>query len=668
MDNQTPYQKFIYKKSYSRWLDDKGRREDWDETVDRYRTFMLERLLTQVEEPVFFSATDSISTDPIDAAMSDEFVWADRDSGVLKDFQKAIESIRTLDVMPSMRALWTAGPALERDNISGYNCAYLVVDHPKAFAELMYILLNGTGVGFSVERQYINKMYEVPSKLKLSSDVIVFKDSKLGWAEGYYKFLLELYRGKICAYDLSKIRPYGARLKTFGGRASGPEPLEELLERTRAIYENAKGRRLNSLECHDLCCHVADVVISGGVRRSACISLSNLSDDRMANCKSGNWPEFSPQRKAANNSVAYTEKPDTRKLMSEWTKLMESKSGERGIFNREAADWTVQSSKRRETGHDWGCNPCGEIILRPNQFCNLTEVVVRPDDTLFKLKKKVRDATILGCIQSLFTDFKFIGKKWQDNCEEERLLGVSLTGLRDHPILQQPDVKSIYQCSDSVQWLKSMKEVAIKTAKKWAGILGINVPAAICTVKPSGTVSQLVNSSSGLHARHSKYYMRRVRISTTDPMCEFLIDQGMPGVPVIGEEHTMLFEFPMKAPEDSVTTSEISAIKQLEYWKMLKMYWCEHNPSCTITVKDDEWIEVLDWVHVNWNFICGLSFFPVGDTVYKQKPLKEIDKDAYNKAIAAFPDIDFSKLDQYEQDDNTEGAKELSCSGHGCEV
>jgi len=622
----TPYQEFIYKKSYARWMHDECRREQWIETVVRYSCFMK------------------------------QFV-PDKHRG---SFETAIDAVRRLDVMPSMRALWTAGPALARDNICGYNCAYLIIDHPKAFAELMYILLNGTGVGFSVERQYTNKLHPVPEVLKLSPNVIQFADSKRGWAEGYYKFLLELWRGRICGYDLSKVRPYGSILKTFGGRASGPEPLERLLEVTRAIFENAKGRNLSSLECHDICCHVASVVVSGGVRRSACISLSNLSDDRLAKCKSGDFFRVDPQRSYANNSVAYTEKPDQRKLISEWMKLIESHSGERGIFNRVAADIKAQST-RRETGYDWGCNPCGEIILRPFQFCNLTEVVVRAEDTQPTLIKKVEAATILGCVQSTLTDFKFIRQQWKDNCEEERLLGVSLTGLMDNTYFNHTSnyVKS---------YLKELKEVAINTAKRWAKILNINVPTAITTVKPSGTVSQLVGCSSGLHTRHASYYIRRVQMTDSDPLCKLLINQGMAATPVFGSANTVVFEFPIKSPDYSVVSKDVSAIEQLEYWLMLKNYWCEHNPSCTITVKPDEWIGVLNWIDKNWDSICGLSFFPASDSVYEQAPYEEIDEDTYNSMVDSMPTVDFSKLDHYESKDYTQGSQEYSCTGNACEL
>ena len=622
---KTSYQKFIYKKAYSRWLDDQSRREEWMETVHRYANFMVKRVPTRFK---------------------DRFI-------------DATEAIYKIEVMPSMRALWTAGTALERDNICGYNCAYLVVDNPKAFSELMYILLNGTGVGFSVERQFINKLPSVPEVLKLDPNVIEFRDSKRGWAEGYHKFILELYRGNICAYDLSKIRPYGSVLKTFGGRASGPEPLQILMEVTRRIFENAKGRNLNSLECHDICCHIANVVVSGGVRRSACISLSNLSDDRMAKCKSG---EFPAQRQRANNSVAYTEKPDQRKLISEWIKLIESRSGERGIFNRVAAKLTAANTGRRDNSYDFGCNPCGEIILRSNQFCNLTEVVVRPKDDLTHLKIKVMYATILGCVQSTLTDFKFIRKEWQDNCEEERLLGVSLTGLRDHHILSTVS-------TNSKKILSELRQVAIGTAEEWAKILGINMPTAITTVKPSGTVSQLVGSSSGLHPRFAPYYIRRVQMSTSDPLTKLMINQGMKAMPVYGVSNTVSFEFPIKSPKDSITQKLVSAIDQLDYWMMLKEFWCEHNPSCTITVKDDEWIEVLNWIEKNWNNVCGLSFFPESDTVYDNAPYEEIDEETYNNMVSDSIDINYTKLSKFEEKDYTQGSHEFSCSGTtGCEL
>jgi len=629
----TAYQEFIYKRTYSRWLDDKGRREDWPESVVRYWNFMS------------FRVPDSH--------------W--------KEFEDACKAIERLDIMPSMRALWTAGEALARDNIAGYNCAYMEISHPKKFAELLYILMNGTGVGYSVERQVVNKLPDIPHTDRAMKDdnCIVFRDSKRGWADGYYRVLIELYKGVHPKYDLSKIRPKGSRLKTFGGRASGPEPLQELIEYTIRLFQSASDRKLTSIECHDLCCKIASAVMVGGVRRSACICLSNLSDDRMAKAKSGDWWLQYPFRQYANISTAYTDKPDARKFLSEWMKLVESRSGERGIFNRQGAEFAVAKTARRGVGHQWGLNPCGEIILRPDQFCNLTEVIVRQNDRLEDLKKKVRYATILGCVQSTLTNFKFLSRSWKKNCEEERLLGVSLTGLADNPTLNGVT-------KEAREWLQAMRLEAIDTASRWSDILGIPMPKAITCVKPSGTVSQLVDSSSGLHPRFSEYYIRRVQVSSKDPIARLLIDCNVPHNPAPNEDpnnpDNWAFEFPIKSPNGSVIKDEVTAIKQLNYWKMLKDYWCEHNPSCTIYVKDSEWVEVGAWVYKNWDHICGLSFLPEDNSIYVRPPYEEIDEDTYNDLNSGFPTIDFSKLSEYETNDQTDGSREYACTGGSCEL
>lgn len=632
----TAYQEFIYKRTYSRWLDAEGRREDWPETIGRFRSYFLDRLEKQ------------------------GLNYAHRG-----EFNEAVKSIEELEVMPSMRALWTAGEALERDNIAGYNCAYMEISHPRKFAELLYILMNGTGVGFSVERQVINKLPDVPKMRHSNGPEIVFRDSKRGWAEGYYKCIMDLYKGIVPRYDLSKIRPKGSRLKTFGGRASGPEPLEELIEYTINVFQINQGRKINSTQCHDLCCKIASAVMVGGVRRSACISLSNLSDDRMAKAKSGDWWNQFSHRQYANNSTAYTEKPDARKFLSEWMKLVESRSGERGIFNRQGAEFAVAKTGRRDVGWAWGLNPCGEIILRPDQFCNLTEVIVRPEDRLDTLMRKVAHATILGCVQSTLTNFKFLSRSWKKNCEEERLLGVSLTGLADHPILNKVNKKAR-------EWLQAMRLEAIDTASRWALILDIPMPKAITCVKPSGTVSQLVDSSSGLHPRFSQYYIRRVQVSSKDPVAKLLIDCNVPHNPAPNEDpvnpDNWAFEFPIKSPEGSTVKDEMTALKQLNYWKMLKDYWCEHNPSCTIYVKDSEWVEVGAWVYKNWDHICGLSFLPEDNSVYVRAPYEEIDEDTYNVWDLEFPNIDFSKLPEYETEDKTEGSREYACHGDNCEL
>lgn len=627
---ETDYQELIYKRTYSRWVSEEMRREEWPESVNRFRRF-FQRRVPGSHWPEFLDACDLITH---------------------------------YNVMPSMRALWAAGVALERENIAAYNCCYMIIDHIKAFADLLYILMNGTGVGFSIERQYINRLPEVP-KINKSDEVIVFADSKRGWAEGFYRVLKALYSGNEPAWDLSRIRPKGSILKTFGGRASGPEPLDQLLKYAVRMLKNAQGRKLNSLECHDLCCFVASCVIVGGVRRSACISLSNLSDERMAGCKRGEFWATEPQRSLANNSVAYTEKPSAERFLREWLTLVESKTGERGIFNREAARFQAALTGRRDTTFELGCNPCGEILLRPMEFCNLTEVILRPEDDKIAIMDKVRAATIIGCVQATLTDFGFISKRYKKNCEEERLLGVSLTGLRDHPILSRETKKARLL-------LHEMKEYAFDTAKEWSSVLGISMPKAITCVKPSGTVSQLVGSSSGLHPRYADYYIRRVRITAVDPLAKLLVDQGYPWQPEVGETHdncrTMVFDFPQKSPDNAILNEDVSAIDQLKYWKMIKEVWCEHNPSCTIFVKDEEWPEVGAWVYKNWNYICGVSFLPADTGIYQLAPYEEIDEETYHQMVESLPDIDWSRLSEFETCDHTEGSREIACTGGACEI
>jgi ribonucleoside-triphosphate reductase len=634
----TPYQEFIYKRTYSRWLDDKQRRENWDETVDRYRDYFEPRV-------AIFSPK-------------------------VHEYLKAIEAVRNLQVMPSMRSLWTAGPALDADNIAGYNCAYTVIDKPIRFAEILYILMNGAGAGFSTERQYINQLPEVPEMFD-SLGIIQFTDSKLGWAEGYKVFIEMLYQGQNYTCDYSLLRPKGSRLKTFGGRSSGPEPLRELVEFTRKIFKQAQGRKLNSLECYDIVCKIANCVVVGGVRRSATINLSNLSDMRMRHAKEGQFWLENPQRFLSNNSVAYTEKPDMRAFMEEWLSLIESRSGERGIINRPGL--TSQMPSRRATMPDLGVNPCGEIILRPFQFCNLTEVVVRPSDTLEDLCTKVKYATILGCLQSTLTDFKFLSPEWKKNCEEERLLGVRLTGLMEHSILNSISKSKIRWGNDHAEdWLIAMRITAEVTAKEWSEALGINMPTAITCVKPSGTVSQLVDSSSGLHPVFSPYYIRRVRVTSTDPLAKLLLAKGVNANPEVGTTwgncNTVVFDFPQKAPEGSVFRNDRTALEQLEYWRMLKQYWCEHNPSCTIYVKDPEWLQVGSWVYDNWDLIGGLSFLPYDGGSYELAPYEEITKEKYEELVKEFPELDFNELTKYELEDESEGAREYACSGGACEL
>jgi ribonucleoside-triphosphate reductase len=621
----TDYQTFIATSRYARWLDDEGRRETWGETVGRF--------IDNIVRP------------------------SDLDGKTLNELEDAILN---LEVMPSMRALMTAGPAAERDNTCVYNCSYLPVDHPRAFDEAMFILLCGTGVGFSVERQSISKLPEVPQDIKDTDDLIVVQDSKEGWAKALRKVVSGLYTGDVPKWDLSKIRAAGERLKTFGGRASGPDPLNDLFNFVVAKFKGAAGRKLNSVECHDIMCKIGEVVVVGGVRRSAMISLSNLSDDRMRHAKSGQWWENEGQRALANNSVAYTDKPDMETFMREWLSLVESKSGERGIFSRIAADDHVKRNGRRETGKEWGTNPCSEIILRPYQFCNLTEVVVRPTDTEKTLANKVRLASILGTIQSTFTDMPYLRPIWRKNTEEERLLGVSLTGIMDNEITSNPSKKL----------LNKLRDTAVQTNRDYAEQFGISASAAITCVKPSGTVSQLVDSASGIHARHSEYYIRTVRGDNKDPLTQFLTDAGIPAEPcVMKPDSTTVFSFPTKSPDNAVTRNDMTAIEQLELWKTYALEWCEHKPSVTITVRDEEWMNVGAWVFDNFDICSGVSFLPHSDHTYAQAPYQDCDKATYKEAAAKMPKkIDWAKLSEYEMEDNTSGAQTLACSSDGCEL
>jgi ribonucleoside-diphosphate reductase alpha chain len=628
MNNQLPtdYQAFIHKSRYARYFDGKGR-ESFDETVDRY----MENLVYPV------AGKDSYTKDIADA-------------------------IRNLEVMPSMRALMTAGPALDRDNTAGYNCSYLPVDDLKSFDEAMFILLCGTGVGFSVERQFISKLPEVPQLFE-SESIIVVKDSKEGWAKALRQVIALLYSGEIPKWDVSRVRPAGARLKTFGGRASGPAPLVDLFNFVIHTFKEAQGRKLSSIECHDIMCKIGEVVVVGGVRRSAMISLSNLSDDRMRHAKSGAWWENEPQRALANNSVSYTEKPDSISFMREWQALVESQSGERGIFNREASKKQAAKNGRRNADYEFGTNPCSEIILRPYQFCNLTEVVVRSTDSLETLGKKVRLATILGTIQSSHTKFPYLRKIWQRNTEEERLLGVSLTGIMDNPLMTTKN-KGLEKT------LEHLKAIAISTNAEWAERLNIPVSTAITCVKPSGTVSQLVDSASGIHARHSEYYIRTVRGDNKDPLTQFMIDQGIPNEPdVMKPDQTTVFSFPMKSPEGAVTTSDLTAVEQLEMWLAYQRAWCEHKPSVTINVKNSEWFQVGAFVYEHFDEMSGVSFLPYNEHTYQQAPYQEVGKSEYQELLEIMPSsIDWSKLSEYESEDNTAGSQTLACSGDSCEI
>lgn len=630
---KTYYQEFIYKSRYSRWLDDQGRRENWDETVYRYLNFITTHLKDNYNYTI---------------------------SGGLWD--ELYNAIYDLEVMPSMRALMTAGKALERSNVAGFNCSYLPVDDAKAFDEAMYILMCGAGVGFSVERQFITKLPEVPDQLFDSDTKIIVKDSKEGWSKGLRQLIALLYSGEIPKWDLGLLRPAGARLKTFGGRASGPEPLDELFRFVVSKFRGSVGRKLNSTECHDIMCKIGEVVVVGGVRRSAMISLSNLTDDRMRRAKSGTWWENEVQRALANNSVAYTEKPDVGAFMKEWLSLYESKSGERGIFNRVAAIKKVQTLGR-DDNWEFGTNPCGEIILRPYQFCNLTEVVIRSTDSIDDLKRKVYLATILGTFQSTLTDFPYLRKIWKKNTEEERLLGVSLTGIMDNTLTNGIE----HSLGDR---LIALREVAWGTNKEFSGDLGINPSTAITCVKPSGTVSQLVDSASGIHTRHSPYYIRSVRADNKDPLTEFMKASGVPNEPdVTKPESTTVFSFPIKSPKDSLVRDQQNAIDALELWRVYQQYWTDHNPSITVNVRESEWPEVGGWVYSNFNSIAGVSFLPHTEHIYKQAPYQEVNKNEYDKLVAAMPDnIDWDKLSDYEKEDNTAGTQTLACSGDSCEI
>ena len=629
-DNYLPsdYQTFIATSRYARWIEDKGRRETWVETVQRY--------------------TDYLHSQGINLTGQD---WDDIEGAILE-----------LEVMPSMRALMTAGVAADRDNTCIYNCSYVAVDDPRAFDEAMFILLCGTGVGFSVERQSISLLPEIPNTLGQSEDVIAVQDSKEGWAKALRKLISLLYTGDIPKWDLDKIRPAGSRLKTFGGRASGPEPLNDLFNFVVAKFKGAMGRKLNSIECHDIMCKIGEVVVVGGVRRSAMISLSNLSDTRMSHAKSGSWWENEPQRALANNSACYTEKPDSETFLREWLALVESKSGERGIFSRVAAEAHIAKNGRRKTGYEWGTNPCAEILLRNNGFCNLTEVVVRETDDLQSLKRKVRLATILGTAQSTFTHLPYLRPIWTENTEEERLLGVSLTGIMDHPVLG----KNV----DSPKWLAEMKQVAIDTNAEYAERLGIPVSAAITCVKPSGTVSQLVDSASGIHARHSDYYIRTVRGDNKDPLTQFLKDAGIPAeADVMKPDATTVFSFPTKSPSSAVTRNAMTAVQQLELWKTYAEVWCEHKPSVTITVRDHEWMEVGAWVYKHFDLCSGISFLPHSDHTYAQAPYQECTAAEYADMKQKMPtSIDWSALSDYEKEDHTSGSQTLACTSGACEI
>ena len=630
----TKYQEFIHLSRYSRWLPKEGRRETWRETVTRYFDFFQEHL----KQSCKYNLDKSLREELEDAVIH-------------------------LKIMPSMRCLMTAGEALKRENIAGYNCSYVAVDRPQAFDEILYVLMNGTGVGFSVERQFVSNLPTVAEEFHPSDTTIVVQDSKMGWAKAFKELVAMLYHGQIPKWDLSKVRPAGAPLKTFGGRASGPEPLRRLFEFTTEIFKNAHGRKLSSIECHDIVCKTAEIVVVGGVRRSALISLSNLSDDRMRVAKSGQWWIDNGQRALANNSACYTEKPDIGIFMDEWKALYDSKSGERGIFNRESAKKIAEKNERRDVGYDFGTNPCSEIILRSREFCNLSEVVVRPEDTEDTLLKKVKLATILGTFQSTLTNFKYVSKDWKKNCVEERLLGVSLTGIMDNKWTagKLPGLDVL---------LENLKQMSVDTNKEWSKKLKINQSAAITCVKPSGTVSQLVDSASGIHARHNPFYIRTVRGDKKDPLTKMMVEQGFPAEDdVMKPNDTTVFSFPIKCSPDAVFRQDLTAIEQLELWKTYQVHWCEHKPSVTISVKEEEWIDVGAWVYKNFDLMSGVSFLPYSEHTYKQAPYQDCNEKEYKDLMNKMPtSVDWNKLSEYEKSDMTVGSQELACSAGSCEI
>ena len=635
MSFPTLFQEFIYTRTYSRWIDELNRRETWPETVQRYTDYLQKNL------------GDKLTT---------------------KEINEINKSILNFEVMPSMRSLWASGNAAEADNLAMYNCSFIVIEELRNFSEILYILMNGTGAGFSVEREFISKLPVIADEVSKGAIVpIIFEDSKIGWAEGFEKVLNCLWEGIPFECDYNRIRPRGARLKTMGGRASGPAPLKDLVRFVTDIVERNRGHQIQSIDAHDICCKIADIVVVGGVRRSACISLSDLDDRIMAGAKKGEFWNSQPQRMLANNSVAYLRKPNVSMFLEEWKHLYQSNSGERGIFNRMAAKKKAAENHRRDASKVVGTNPCGEILLRSAELCNLSEVVVRPEDTFDTLKQKVKIATVIGTCQATFTKFNYISKKWVDNCEEERLLGVSLTGLRDHPILGHVN-------DEAKKWLADLKHVTIQTNRKIATRLGINRATAITCTKPSGTVSLLVDSAPGAHVRQTKtgYYIRRVRISATDPLFKMLGEQGISFQCEVGQSpescNTYVLEFPCKAPVSMKDREKESAVEQLEYWKMLRTFWCEHNPSITVSVKEDEWIETASWVYKHFDDICGVSFLPSSDHVYQLAPYEDITKEQYEKLVKEMPIISFDRLSEYELEDATLGSKEYACQGGSCEL
>lgn len=629
------YRSFIAASRYSRWLDDEGRRETWTETVTRTTDF-------------FVNHTNKNYKGAIPKAF-----W-----------KEANEAISNHEVMPSMRILMTAGKALERENVAGYNCSFIAVDDTRAFDEALYILMNGVGLGFSVEAQHVNMLPFVNEHFESTSTTIVVADSKAGWARGLRELIAMLYAGQIPAIDVSNVRSAGERLKTFGGRASGPQPLVDLFGYCIETFKGAAGRKLTPVEAHGIMCKIAEVVVVGGVRRSALISLSDLNDYEMAHAKTGAWWVDHQEYALANNSAVFYKEPSTGELLKFWADLYESKSGERGIINMEGLR-NRTDAPRRDLSKIQGLNPCGEILLRSKQFCNLTEVIVRPEDTLEDLQRKIRIATTIGTVQSSLTDFKYLRKVWKDNCNEERLLGVSLTGQMDHPVLNGRQGYDVLET-----WLQSMKQAAIDTNAEIADAMGIPRSTAITTGKPSGTVSQLTDSASGMHKRYRRFYIRTVRGDNKDPITQFMKDIGIPNEPdVTKPDTTTVFSFYIKSPDEALTQEDSTAIEDLNTWLAYKKFWTEHNPSVTISVREHEWIEVVNWIKQNWEWVGGISFLPYSDHTYRQAPYQEITEAEYYLGVADMPtNIDWSLLSAYELEDTTTGTQTLSCTSGSCEV
>ena len=644
----TEYQQFIHLSRYARWDYDNKRRETWEETVSRYFDFFTEWLEEKHEYKL--------------------------DNGKRVELE---EAVLNLNVMPSMRCLMTAGEALRKENVAGYNCSYIKVDSIRSFDEILYVLMNGTGVGFSVEEEYTNKLPLIPEEFYDTDSVIVVADSKLGWARAFKELISLLYNGHVPKWDISKVRAAGQPLKTFGGRASGPGPLVDLFKFTIDLFRLATGRKLKSIECHDIVCKIAEIVVVGGVRRSALISLSDLNDREMRFAKHGEWNTLNIQRSLANNSVNYKEKPDVGTFMREWLSLYDSKSGERGIYSSMSAQRHTETLNtrekdtdgnyiiRRDPRFDFGTNPCSEIILRSREFCNLSEVVIRPDDTIDTLQNKIRIATILGTFQSTLTNFKYLSREWGRNCDDERLLGVSLTGIMDNGITNGTKSKTKLP-----ETLEQLRQIAVETNKEWATKLGINRAAAITCVKPSGTVSQLVDSASGIHARHNPYYVRTVRADNKDPLCKMMKEEGFPNEPDVSKpDHTTVFSFPAKSPKGAICRNDMTAWKQLSLWHTYAKEWCEHKPSVTVSVKEEEWVNTAAWVYDNFDDISGISFLPFSDHTYRQAPYQDCTEKEYNELSKQIPkEANWEELSKYESKDYTVASQEMACTGNSCEI